>query len=678
MLIRPPPGEVQKSNLRLFVVVWPIVLIIVAQALLASFSLQMVSSLRAYVTGESLWSKGQHDAIYYLNRYISSGDAQYFLRYEEAIALPMGDRTARLALEAEPPQFKLAVAGFVAGGNHPDDIQGLIWLFRNFSWFSYMGAAISDWRLAESALQKVVALGDSVTDLSTMDQAHRDAATLRLDELNDLVTPLTTRFSRSLGEGARFVQTALLAANIAIAALFVGITFLQLNSFLKHRRAIETELEWHASHDDLTGLPSRRSFERYLGELMQVPHTPHAVMFIDLDQFKVVNDAGGHAAGDGLLRRVAEVLPRELRAEDLLARLGGDEFGVILPDCSPDTALAIAQRLRAAVQEIKFVWEGQPHGVGASIGLVYLGGQNLTLAQALRAADIACYIAKEKGRNRVHVYAPDDLAQAGLASEMGWVQRLQRALELNRFQLHAQSIVATAEAGRKGEHLELLLRLDDGDGRLTPPGAFIPAAERFGLMPAIDRWVVHTALEIIASRRAEFYGPAARTYAINLSGITLTDETFLPFLRAELASSGVPPEVLCFEITETSAIANLERAAEFIEAMQAMGSRFALDDFGVGMSSLTYLKRLPVDYLKIDGSFVRDMLEDKSDYATVQTINQIAHMSGKKTIAEFVETPEILDALRVIGVDYAQGYAIDRPSIFRKHVTEPIDIRKIA
>jgi hypothetical protein len=238
LLIRPPAGEVQKSNLRLFVVVWPFVLIIVAQALLASFSLQMVSSLRAYVTGESLWSKGQHDAIYYLNRYISSGDAQYFLRYEEAIALPMGDRTARLALEAEPPQFKLAVAGFVAGGNHPDDIQGLIWLFRNFSWFSYMGAAISDWRLAESALRKVVALGDSVTDLSTMDQAHRDAATLRLDELNDLVTPLTTRFSRSLGEGARFVQTALLAANIAIAALFVGITFLQLNSFLKHRRAM--------------------------------------------------------------------------------------------------------------------------------------------------------------------------------------------------------------------------------------------------------------------------------------------------------------------------------------------------------------------------------------------------------------------------------------------------------
>jgi diguanylate cyclase (GGDEF)-like protein len=322
-------------------------------------------------------------------------------------------------------------------------------------------------------------------------------------------------------------------------------------------------------------------------------------MFIDLDQFKVVNDAGGHAAGDGLLRRVAEVLPRELRAEDLLARLGGDEFGVILPDCSPDTALAIAQRLRAAVQEIKFVWEGQPHGVGASIGLVYLGGQNLTLAQALRAADIACYIAKEKGRNRVHVYAPDDLAQAGLATEMGWVQRLQRALELNRFQLHAQSTVATAEAGRKGEHLELLLRLDDGDGRLTPPGAFIPAAERFGLMPAIDRWVVHTALEIIASRRAEFYGPAARTYAINLSGITLTDETFLPFLRAELASSGVPPEVLCFEITETSAIANLERAAEFIEAMQAMGSRFALDDFG-GRDVIPHLseavaRRLPED-----------------------------------------------------------------------------------
>ena len=321
----------------------------------------------------------------------------------------------------------------------------------------------------------------------------------------------------------------------------------------------------------------------------------------------------------------------------------------------------MAELLRKAVWSVDFVWQGQVHKVSASIGLVQLDGMAIDLPAALRAADLACYTAKDHGRNRVHVHAVDDAAEAELSESMGWVQRLHRALDEDRFELYAQPIVPIAGGGVQDEHMELLLRLRDGEGQLISPGAFIPAAERFGMMPMIDRWVVRKALTTIALRGKASQGA---TYAINLSGITLNDDSFQAFLCDALASSGVAPEVLCFEITETSAVANLDQACAFMDSMKQLGCRFALDDFGVGMSSLTYLKRLPVDYLKIDGSFVRHMLTDKSDRATVEMINHLAHMAGKLTIAEFVETPAILKALNEVGVDYAQGYAVGRPSPF--------------
>jgi len=658
----------ERSRLSLLVMVWPFVAIILTQAVVASFSMQMVSSLRAYVAGESLWSKGQHDAIYHLNRYISTGEAGFLDRFDQAMEYPLGDRDARLALEADPPDLAAAHAGFLRGGNYEGDIPGLIWLFRYFRWFSYMDQAIADWRIAEAALLQLDILADEVRDGPRAETRVADLK--RLDAINDLITPLTTKFSTSLGNGTRFVQNALLIVNIAIAALFMVLTLFRLDNFVRHRRRIEGELSWHAAHDDLTGLPNRRSFELELGSAIADPSKPLALMFLDLDQFKLVNDSGGHAAGDELLRRTAGALPQCLRDGDMLARLGGDEFGVILNDCPPQVGRAIAERLRQAVEAIDFVWQGQPHRISASVGLVQLDGAQISLAEALRAADLACYIAKEQGRNRVHIHAADNAAEAELSADMGWVQRLRRALDEDRFELHAQPIIPTAAGSNEGEHLELLLRLRDraaGDasGELIPPGAFIPAAERFGLMPAIDRWVVKAALQTIAARGERAHGA---TYSINLSGVTLTDDQFQAFLRDALTSTGVAPEVLCFEITETSAVANLDRAVAFMESMRLLGCRFALDDFGVGMSSLTYLKRLPVDYLKIDGSFVRDMLADKADNATVQMINHLAHVAGKKTIAEFVETPAILAALTEIGVDYAQGYAIARPSAFTAEV----------
>lgn len=648
-----------RSTLRLISVAWPFVLIVVLQTALATFSLQVSTSLRAFVTGESLWSKGQHDALYYLNRYADSGNRSFVDRYRQAMAIPLGDRAARLALEADQPDIQAAYQGFLKGGNHPDDIPNVIWLFRYFRWLPVMEACVRDWRTAEGVLMQLLPIGEAIDTSPHISEADRRDITRQLDEINALVTPLTKRFSDRLGEGTRQVQTVLLAANVAMALLFIVLTVWRLNSFLTHRRRIEEQLSFSANHDDMTGLANRRLFERELERMLAGPKTRHALMFIDLDQFKAVNDNGGHAAGDALLRRVSRDLVNAIRGTDLLARLGGDEFGIILPNCAPEDGLRIAMRLREITEAIDFVWNGHRYSISASIGVVHLAGRNYTLEEALRAADIACYMAKEKGRNRVHVFETTDAAQTQFTANLNWVQRLHRALEEDRFRLFSQAIATLREGGETGEHCEILLRLEE-DGTLLSPGAFIPAAERFGLMPALDRWVVRHALDIIGRRK----GAASGTYSINLSGLTLKDETFLPFLREALRRSRVPAEVLCFEITETSAIENLDEAIAFMNAMRAMGCRFALDDFGVGMSSLTYLKRLPVDYVKIDGSFVRDMLADKADWMTVEMINQISHLAGRKTIAEFVENTEILAALRTIGVDYAQGFSIGRPEPF--------------
>jgi len=447
---------------------------------------------------------------------------------------------------------------------------------------------------------------------------------------------------------------------------------------MSRERQYAARLSNLASHDALTGLLNRREFEqrvRAIVEQREGPQGQHAVLYLDLDQFKVVNDTSGHAAGDELLRQVGALLRPRLREGDVLARLGGDEFGVLLPHCPPAPALRIAEALRKAIVDFRFAWKNRSFTIGVSIGLVNLAEGPHTLASVLSAADAACYLAKDKGRNRVQVYRPEDSEVALRRGEMEWVHRLHRALAEDRLCLYSQPMRAMhATAAEQVRHEELLVRLIDEQNEMIPPIAFIPAAERYHLMPSIDRWVIRTAFRVLAERRAS--GQALGTYAINVSGASIGDDQFLDYVRENFARFRIPHAAICFEITETTAVTSLSKAAEFIGALREPGCRFALDDFGVGVSSFTYLKQLPVDYLKIDGSFVKNMLTDPVDAAMVEAIHRIGRVMGKQTIAESVETAATLDALRSVGVDYAQGNAIAAPAMFAppgarmRHVAE--------
>jgi diguanylate cyclase (GGDEF)-like protein/PAS domain S-box-containing protein len=435
---------------------------------------------------------------------------------------------------------------------------------------------------------------------------------------------------------------------------------------VSRERQYAAKLSYQATHDELTGLINRREFEHRLTRALQSAaelRRHHAVMYLDLDQFKVVNDTCGHAAGDEMMRQVTALLQRRLREGDTLARLGGDEFGVLLENCPPEPALRIAEELRQTVSECPFAWNNRTFNTGVSIGLVNVSDGSFSLADVLSAADTACYMAKEKGRNRVQLYRPDDTELSLRQGEMEWVGRIHRAHDEGRLRLFAQEIFPVMEPHRPGAHVELLIRMVDERGELVPPGAFLPAAERYNLMPLLDRWVIRTAFTTL-SRLLALGRPAIEACAINLSGASIGDERFLDFIREQFVQECVPYSTICFEITETAAIANLSRAAHFIQELRSLGCLFSLDDFGAGMSSFSYLKHLPVDFLKIDGGFVKDMLVDPIDRAMVVAINDIGHVMEKQTIAEFVEDQHILGALREIGVDYAQGYGLAKPRPF--------------
>ena len=427
-------------------------------------------------------------------------------------------------------------------------------------------------------------------------------------------------------------------------------------------RVLSSRITHQAMHDSLTELVNRRGFEMRLAEVLDTPSLQdkgHVLFYVDLDQFKVVNDTCGHAAGDELLKQVALLFRGALRDNDLLARLGGDEFGVLLRNCPVDAALRVAEKMRAAVDAYRFQWNGRSFGIGASIGVVPFEA-GATMAHVLGAGDTACYLAKDKGRNRVHLHDMGDVDTVKRSGELGWAARLHSALEHGRFVLHAQQIVPVTGPGDDPLHFEVLVRMLDEDGGLIPPMSFIPAAERYGLMPQLDRWVVDHALASLAAAQ----GPSANTcLSINLSGCTLSDDTFIEFVSAAFERHQVAHAQVCFEITETAAIANLLQAERFIDCFKDRGCRFSLDDFGSGMSSFGYLKRLRVDYLKIDGGFVRNLLNDPVDDVMVTAIRNVGFVMGLATVAEFVETTEILDRLREIGVDYAQGYGVHRPQL---------------
>ncbi len=426
-------------------------------------------------------------------------------------------------------------------------------------------------------------------------------------------------------------------------------------------RRLHRALYYQASHDALTGLINRREFENRLTaaveSVRQDGESRHALLYLDLDQFKLVNDTCGHPAGDQLLKQITGVLQTRVRAGDTLARLGGDEFGILLQNCEVDQAVRIAETLRQAIRDYRFTWQDGVLGVGVSIGIVEITKETPTVANVMSAADVACYSAKDLGRNRLHLYTPDNVPERH--REMHWVSKLTRACDEGRFDLFYQPIVPIRENTHDREHFELMLRLRDDTGGLISPTVFIPAAERYNIMPAIDRWVVKTALDRVAHRTGSGIKPY--TVAINLSGNSLNDEHFLEFLIAQLSGVNLTAGAICFEITETAAIANLGNVVYFMRELKARGCHFALDDFGSGLSSFMYLKTLPVDYLKIDGQFIESVTRDPVDRSMVEAISQIGKAMGIQTIAERVESQEVLTELGRLGVGFAQGFHIAAP-----------------
>jgi len=749
---------------------------------------QVQAAVAAYTGGESIWSRSQLTAVIYLDRYARSGDPLDLEQARSWLSIPLSDRKARLAMEGESLDAEAARAGLIGGRNHPDDVDGMIWLVRNLSDIDAFQKAIVAWQQTDPGLLELVAIGDALEmNWSVAQPDLTQIALLRqqLTAANDGLQIFSLQFSEAMGNAARWAADVLSIVSI-IFLLFLAFIAWQIsarltrsvrrsaqnfraifeqaavgiaqinsegnvldvnetlskilgyskpqllvmrykdllhpedwesgrlqqqevmsgntNSYTFQQRLMNSsggslwarltvsighyqktrttnyivvledvsesyrmskELNYQANHDELTGLINRRAFERHLKHVVsqaQTEHGAHALCFVDLDQFKIVNDTSGHLAGDELLRQVAAIARHSLRESDVLARLGGDEFGIILRNLTMDAAAGITEKLRAALEDMVFTWEGRSHSVGCSIGVVPITTGVADISTMLRAVDIACYVAKNQGRNRVYLSVVDDVQISEQRIEMEWLNRIQVALQENRFFLDAQLIAPTVKGGR-GLRYEVLVRLKDEEGKTIPPGAFLPAAERFGIAHKIDRWVINEVFRQLAAHTAHLNELDA--CHINLSGRSFDQPDFAEFVIERLQHYGLSGSKICFELTETAAIHNFADAQNFMALLGDSECSFALDDFGTGLSSFSYLRRLPVDYLKIDGVFVRDIATDQTDLAMVRAINDIGKTLQKKTIAEFVENNETLELLKEMGVDFAQGYGLHRPCRFQ-------------
>ena len=778
--------------------------------LLSVASISTLSSLRAYVNGEGRWSKAEGQAIADLRRYSVTGEEQDYQRFRSQLAVPLGDRMARLQLQNADPDIALATRGLLAGRNDPADIPGMIRVFRLFRSSPVMAPSIRYWNNGDALIMQLADIGQRLhAELSAghPDSGYVESLLGAAERVHIRVAPLEDGFSAALGSASRKVTSLLLTmlSLCSVALVFLGIALVRghlrrsdrmaaalrasqelvyleqershvtlgsiadavisansdrritymnsaaerltlwsqedaqqqsladvlsmepesqcrsvlerLESILAgeelsgpaagvvlhrrdgsqvvihervapirdsngqaigivlvlrditHERALAARLEYEATHDPLTGLTNRREFEILLNaaiEDQRARGTHCVLLYLDLDQFKVINDTCGHAAGDGLIRKVAWLINDQLRPCDVLARLGGDEFGALLRDIRWEEALTLADSIRRRIAELRFDWEGRIFAVNSSIGVAVIDNTLASVSDALSAADQACYLAKDSGRNRVQLYRPDDQRVQLRHGEMRWVERINAALDNDSFVLVAQEIRAigahdTASRQSPVQRFELLLRMTASDGAWIAPMAFIPTAERYGLMPRLDRWVIAQACRELAAIRAQ--GRWLPVCMINLSGVSVGDPSLADYISGCLRQHDLPGPQIGFELTETAAIGNLASVSQLMTRLRSLGSPIALDDFGSGMSSFSYLKALPIDFLKIDGAFVRNVSSDPVDRAVVEAIQRVGRVMSIQTIAESVEDEAALEALTEIGVDYAQGWHVARPAL---------------
>ena len=494
-----------------------------------------------------------------------------------------------------------------------------------------------------------------------------------LDKLEELVA-LEQHNSEQVLAASRGHYNGTRQLLIVLFCLVLLLLALVARTVIGHVSSKNRELSWQASHDALTGLINRQEFELRVDRIVRVAQTQagtHALLYMDLDQFKLVNDTCGHAAGDELLQQLSQLMLSTVRHRDTLSRLGGDEFGMLLENCPLDKAIAIANGLLKVMDSFVFNWQNNTFTLGMSIGVVQIDRSISDITSAMRAADSACYIAKESGRNRVQIAHLGDRKLRQRQSEMQWVSRLTRAMDSSQFELFYQPIVPCARRSGDVRNIEIMLRLIDDDGTVIAPGVFMPAAEKYNLAAGIDRWVIGNAMEWLAQHSGNDSWPL--TVMLGISGQSVGNTATLNFIVNKLEETGLEAEKIIFEITEMAASAHITTATSFMLTLRGCGFRFALNDCGSGLSSFTYLKKLPVDFLKIDGAFVRDILADPVDYAMVRSITELGQLLGKETIAESVETIRMAEELRAIGVDYVQGHAYARPMPLHSfaHTTRP-------
>jgi diguanylate cyclase (GGDEF)-like protein len=669
------------SDRRLMPAAWPLLLIVALMLAVGIASVVVVSWTRAYSGGLAIWVAAENQAAYELRAYSLSGAAADYERFRRELNVPLQMGKARRLMQQPDPDHAAIQRNFRVGRIPANDVSGLTHFFLLFKYHPLMMRAVDVWTEADSWVNELASIGGQMRDeyaQPSPDRARIDQLVARANGVHARIAPLAAEFGNTMNRAAHSLVNILLVAMPLIALVLVGggMTVFRMLGRRAQRdaqalRELTGALEYQATHDPLTGLTNRRRFETLLAAaIAQRPHsaTAKSLLYFDLDQFKVINDTCGHAAGDELIKQVVWRVQQLVPASSTIGRLGGDEFAVLAPACGAAAAVQLAERIREELHEQRFYWSGKTFAISASIGVLELDGTLPSVAEVLSAADQCCYMAKDNGRNRVQLYLPDDRAMQLRRGELHWVERLHAALDNDGFELVAQEIRPVAFSPlnrfrdtppRPTRRFELLLRMTGADGAMVAPMAFIPAAERYGLMPRIDRWVIARASGELAKLRDE--GQPLPTCMVNLSGASASDPGLADYIAQCLRDNHLDGAHLGFELTETVAVGNLATCSVLMSRLRELGCLIALDDFGTGMSSFSYLRNLPIDLLKIDGTFVRNIASDAIDHALVETIHRIGTIMGMRTVAEGVESEEVMAALALIGVDFAQGYHVRRP-----------------